>query len=944
MRSLKLWFALLAVTILIVACDRQETPTPAPTVAPVEVPTQAPTEEPTPPPTAEPTLEPQPTKAPVLADREHVPDPALIDVTWQWERRTNNGGAEVLIAVPNPENYTIVFNADGSFNASLDCNNAGGNYATDGTGGIFMELGPMTRVACPPDSLADDMADMFGSAQNYSFEEDGQVVIFKWVAAGPWDTYRRVDSSVPAAGSELVGATWQWQAFQDTAEVNDLTVPDPENYTLTLLPDGTATLQADCNRVSWTYTLEGSSLTFNTLGPATLAFCGEESLDQQYLAWLGDTATYVIEGGQLFLNLKLDAGNMVFGRGGLGLSPEQISLDAQDLPAPWQAVIVPETPYDKSMPPGPMGLPEHIEILFGSTDPAQRQFGDPVMYIIPVNAYRQLWDEAGDPSVPETMAQIERLSYLLPSPAPVSGLATLPVEERTGVNDLAAQVGRTGAKDGQGSATQDGYRFVGRWMQDANPVTNERLRYVYQGFTNDGQYLVSFWYPVSTPALPDDVSSVPAEELEQFNSDFQGYMTAQVEALNALSPSDWQPDLETLDALVASLQIEGMPVAGIQDKTWLWTEGPVQPGDAESVTVEDPEKYQVVYGSDGVINFVADCNSGSMSYELRQGGMFGSMLAGAGPMTLAECGPDSLYQGFANSLMAAQDYRLQAGGDHMELVLPAGGGVLKFTAESTKSTAGMAPPEKPLTDAGAETAEELPPDLIQIDVEGLAKTYAWEALDAIIPEEPGPGAQAYPAHILLTFDDEDPQQVLAEGGRRMYLFPVEDYIKTSASFNQPLVIQQIERLQQLIAGAEGRQEMPGDPMSLLPPPNSLMDRWVQFLDLNFVDGKGVRYVSDSPTRQAIGPLTNETTDYYYQGLTDDGRYYISLIWPVSTASLPDTPGDVPGAVLQQATNPQTYPLYLQETKDALNGLATSAWLPDLAELDAMVASLRIKAQ
>lgn len=109
-----------------------------------------------------------------------------------------------------------------------------------------------------------------------------------------------------------IGTTWKWQEFQDTADVNNVTVPNPDNYTLTLNDDGTANIQADCNQVSWTYELNGSSLTFNTLGPSTLAFCGEESLDTQYLEWLGNTATFVMSDGQIFLNLKADAGNMVF--------------------------------------------------------------------------------------------------------------------------------------------------------------------------------------------------------------------------------------------------------------------------------------------------------------------------------------------------------------------------------------------------------------------------------------------------------------------------------------------------------------------------------------------------------------------------------------------------------------------------------------------------------
>jgi heat shock protein HslJ len=111
----------------------------------------------------------------------------------------------------------------------------------------------------------------------------------------------------------IVGPTWQWEAFQDTAEINDLTIPDPESYTLTLNEDATASIQADCNQVIWPYELDGSQLTFDTTGPATLAMCAEGCLDTQYLERLGATATYVMEDGTLYLNLWADAGNLVFG-------------------------------------------------------------------------------------------------------------------------------------------------------------------------------------------------------------------------------------------------------------------------------------------------------------------------------------------------------------------------------------------------------------------------------------------------------------------------------------------------------------------------------------------------------------------------------------------------------------------------------------------------------
>jgi heat shock protein HslJ len=487
-----------------------------------------------------------------------------------------------------------------------------------------------------------------------------------------------------AVDSELAGIRWHCEEFQDTADLNSFAVPKPRDYTILFNPDGTAEIKADCNNVLATYTTDGSSSLSLQMGPSTMVFCGEESLDQVYLRSLEEVVSYVMADGILHMNLIMDAGNMVFGRGPLDILPEQISLDTQDLPYSWQAVVVPPTPYDESMPPGPKGLPEHIEILFGVTDPADRQPNDPIMYIIPANAYRAMWEEAGSSYVTDTMAAIEQIAFNMNRPDSL-GLPTLPTEEIAGVNDLAVQLGRAvpAGQVNETSATQTGYRFVGRWMQDANPVTNQNLRYVYQGFTNDGKYLVSYWHPVRSSQIPDDPSQVSDEAMNQFNSDVEAYLAAEAERLNALSTSDWEPDLATLDAVVASLEIEDMVSAGLQQKTWLWVEGPEQPGSSNIVQIENPTLYQVTYGTDGIVNIIADCNLASFPYDLNWTGMQGGMLVQPGPVTLAQCAPGSLSDSFFNSIQASQSYRVRTGGNFMELVLPAGGGVLTLVDIAT---------------------------------------------------------------------------------------------------------------------------------------------------------------------------------------------------------------------------------------------------------------------
>ena len=93
-------------------------------------------------------------------------------------------------------------------------------------------------------------------------------------------------------------------------------------------------------------------------------------------------------------------------------------------------------------------------------------------------------------------------------------------------------------------------RFVGRFNQDANPVTNEGLFYIFQGFSHDGNYFYSFFYPVTTGVLPNTAAEVSEEEMDRFNQDTTAYMAERAQALNGLAPADWDASLETFDSLV----------------------------------------------------------------------------------------------------------------------------------------------------------------------------------------------------------------------------------------------------------------------------------------------------------------------------------------------------------------------------------------------------------
>jgi heat shock protein HslJ len=108
-------------------------------------------------------------------------------------------------------------------------------------------------------------------------------VMLLLVACAPAATSTPVDS--------IQGIIWQWISLTNKSTGETTTVPNPENYTITFNADGTLNGQADCNTFGGTYSQE-NGLTI-TLGATTMAFCGEASLDQQYLTLLGS----VVAGG-----------------------------------------------------------------------------------------------------------------------------------------------------------------------------------------------------------------------------------------------------------------------------------------------------------------------------------------------------------------------------------------------------------------------------------------------------------------------------------------------------------------------------------------------------------------------------------------------------------------------------------------------------------------------
>jgi len=277
-------------------------------------------------PTVESAVEVAPTEAPAVDEAAataeepsdttplaHTADPALVNKLWFWERRDPNGGASAAIEVPNPEEYNLIFNEDGTFFAQLDCNRGSGIYATPGDGSLMMELGMTSKAFCPEGSLFNQMLETFPGAAQYRIEEDGAALAIVWANGGPIDYYRAEAATDGATSgpvdAALLGKVWQWLGTI-TAEA-PIAVADSTRYTIEFMEDGTATITADCNTVLAQYTVNGSAITL-TLGPSTLVACPEDSQANVFTQQLSSAAIFFFLDDDLYIDLIADSGTMHF--------------------------------------------------------------------------------------------------------------------------------------------------------------------------------------------------------------------------------------------------------------------------------------------------------------------------------------------------------------------------------------------------------------------------------------------------------------------------------------------------------------------------------------------------------------------------------------------------------------------------------------------------------
>lgn len=219
--------------------------------------------------------------------------------------------------------------------------------------------------------------------------------------------------------------------------------------------------------------------------------------------------------------------------------------------------------------------------------------------------------------------------------------------------------------------------------------------------------------------------------------------------------------------------------------------------------------------------------------------------------------------------------------------------------------------------------------------QALAAAVTWE-LRAGLPASDNPendfGFDIMPDHIVATFTNSYATDwelyrtaVNLTTQPQITVFPAAAYSEMNQTAQQ-----QMEQLGLLL------QEKPAllaGELPFLPPPNAHQELQAQIAYLSFQNGEGVRYLTQY-TQEMI-QVSNQSVFYTFQGLTADGEAYVSVSFPVRSAALTDT--------LYFGENfDGNLADYLAQATAELNGLSTVDFEPDLATLDAMVASLLVE--
>jgi heat shock protein HslJ len=507
-----------------------------------------------------------------------------------------------------------------------------------------------------------------------------------------------VESVVPAAatptvvgesaapGSDLLGTTWEWVSVIDPA--GQTTASDPTRYTITFNSDGTASIKADCNSVTATYTTDGASLSIIP-GASTAAACPEDTQDQLFVNSLSSSSSYVVQDGELIVTLADGSGTMMFRAAGTGEAEAPTGDTLTGVTWEWIQSVT----------------------MLGTTDVA-----DPTRYQITFNEDGTANIKADCNNVLANYTTDDSGGMTL-TLGP-STLVACPPDSQ--VNQFLAELGVVGAYSfdngdlvlrnvaADGGATR--FRAAGaampeepvteaptligtwEWVETVTPVETivaaDPSRYQIT-FAEDGTAGIvadcNVGNATYTTGEGGEITITLGVSTLAFCENSQDQIFRTHLAAASIYHFDGEDLLIDLFADGGTMRLRRPAEAGaagaptgdtLTGITWQWVESVTMLG---TTAVADPTRYQIVFNDDGTANIKADCNSVMATYTTDDSD---GMTITLGPSTLVACPPDSQVDQFLAELGAVGAYSF-VDGDLVLRNVAADGGSTRLAAAGT---------------------------------------------------------------------------------------------------------------------------------------------------------------------------------------------------------------------------------------------------------------------
>lgn len=213
---------------------------------------------------------------------------------------------------------------------------------------------------------------------------------------------------------------------------------------------------------------------------------------------------------------------------------------------------------------------------------------------------------------------------------------------------------------------------------------------------------------------------------------------------------------------------------------------------------------------------------------------------------------------------------------------------------------------------------------------GVAKDAQSEMVSAVTDPNNSGWWEVAPEHLEFTLTGYQVQDKMLEP--QIFVYPAEEYAKLNTQ-----AADQMQKLKAVLSGGPlTKDALPGWMVNA----GQIFTAKPQIVP--FQNGRGVRFLTQYA--QYPAPANNRELVYHFQGLTDDGRYYIVAVLPVTSSILAED--EKPEAVIPSGGIPlpaagMPDPAYYDAVTRALDAMYEDSFNPSLLQLDALIQSITV---